>query len=124
MRTALLVLNIIGFVFSIPAAFCSYMCAGVVAGAAGSSSTVSTLAGMTWGIWFGSLIVFIMAFIAYAKPKTKIAFITGILLILLGVFFIVVGGVTANGLGIVTGIIQIIAGAMAIGAKPPVKATA
>jgi len=123
MRTGLLILNIISFIFSIPAAFCSYLCAGAAAGlsayADGKSadSTIEGLAGATWLVWLFCLVAFIFGFLAYAKPKSARAIIAGILLIIAGIAMISLI-MTGNVLGVITGILYIIAGGLAFGAKP------
>jgi hypothetical protein len=130
MRVALLVLNIIGFVLSIPATLCVASCSTLVTGlAAGlAQETGKAAAGGVAG-FFGSMTLvmlglcigsFIFGIIAYAKPRTGAAILGGILLLLAGLMqlsLIMVGGV----LGILSGICLILAGSFAFAAKPPVK---
>ncbi|NQS99417.1 MAG: hypothetical protein HQ591_13290 [candidate division Zixibacteria bacterium] len=121
MRVALLVLNIIGFVFSIPSTLCASACAGLVGAAAKASGQgggfVGFLAGSGVLIFIICLAAFVLGLVAYSKPKTTLAMIAGILLIIAGLIqlaFILMGGF----IGLIAGICFILAGIFAFTAKP------
>lgn len=135
MRVASLILNIIGFVLSIPTTLCVGCIGGGLAAVAESASEfggtnpdiqaatgiIGLLAGSTTVIFIICLAALVLGIIAFAKPKTPIAVIGGILLIVAGLLqlgLIWVGGI----LGLIAGICLILAGIFAIAAKKPQKA--
>lgn len=139
MRVALLVLNIIGFILSIPNTLCVATCAGIT-GAATDAAALSAAAmdiegssslGSLGDIIIGSATIifviciaaFVLGIMAYVKPKTTVAIIGGILLIVAGVLqlaFVLLGGI----LGLIAGICLVLAGVFAFTAKPEVAAPA
>lgn len=130
MRVAVLILDIIGFVLSVPNTICAAACAGCLgeltkeASRQGtgpgqeSASSVATFLTASSGVIFGvCVLAFIFGFVVYSKPKTMGAYIGGIIMLVAGVLqllFVLYGGI----LGAPAGICLIIAGILAFLAKP------
>lgn len=126
MRVAILILNVVGFLLSLPNTLCASACAGCLAGMGRIAELESgqsagglpgILLGATWVIFLICLAAFVLGFIAYAKPKTALAMVAGVVLIVAGLTqlaFVAMGLL----LGLVAGLCLIVAGILAFIAKP------
>ncbi len=143
MRVALLVLCIVGFVFSIPNLLCISAAADIVGSAANVLSKASSamgiegsselsdfgaiLAGKATIIFVICIAAFILGIIAFAKPKSTVAIIAGILLLVSGglqLILIIYGYSFSLVLGLIAAICLLLSGIFAFVAKPDAPAPA
>ena len=96
-----MILGVIAFVLSIPGVLCTAVCATVATDASGSATPFLFL--------LPPVVGFILSFFC----KTKISTLTGIMVLLVGLYETVTS-LPANLLGIVAGILFIVAGALSI----------
>ena len=143
MRVALLVLCVVGFVFSIP----NLLCISAAAGLVGAATDVISSAGSAMGIEgasevrsFGAIlqgkatiifvvciVAFILGIIAFTKPRSTVAIIAGILLLISGglqLLLIAYGYSFSTVFGSVAGVCLLLSGLFAFIAKPDVAAPA
>jgi hypothetical protein len=145
MRVALLVCSIIGFVLSIPGALCFFALGAASSYISSAGSDIFSMAGeegeqaaeaasgilgfITAGGWIVGLIfsvlsvaAFVFAILAYVKPKTGLSLIGGIILIVAAAFMILTGW--SSVVGLIAGILYLLAGIFAFIAKPAAPAGA
>lgn len=101
------ILGIIAFVTSLPNLLCAFLCAGATAAVSGGSTAAAFLV-----VVLVSIVCFILSFMG----KSKISVVTGILLILGGLFILLSGllGLGSMLWGTVTGILYFAAGIVSI----------
>lgn len=101
------ILGIIAFVTSLPNLLCAFLCAGATAAVSGGSTAAAFLV-----VVLVSIVCFILSFMG----KSKISVVTGILLILGGLFILLSGllGLGSILWGTVTGILYFAAGIVSI----------
>ena len=101
------ILGIIAFVTSLPNLLCAFLCAGATAAVSG---------GLTAAAFLVVVLVSIVCFILSFMGKSKFSVVTGILLILGGLFILLSGllGLGSMLWGTVTGILYFAAGIVSI----------
>lgn len=113
------ILGIIGFCTSIPNVLCAFVCAGVVAGVSAASDQAEGQepdTGWILGRLLSLIIVSAMCFILSFFGKSKISTITGILMLLGGLYVAVTGFIGFGNWfwGLVSGVLYAIGGAISI----------
>lgn len=116
------ILGIVGFGLSIPQVICSILCAGAAAGIAGAGSEAAGAstaeqaanAGAAGLVFMLPVICTFVCFILTFFGKSKISTVTGVLLILLGLFDVYACVVNFSALGIAAAICFACAGISSI----------
>lgn len=116
------ILGLVGFGLSLPQVICSILCAGAAAGIAGASSEAAGAdtaeqmanAGAAGLIFMLPVICTFICFILSFFGKSKISTVTGVLLILLGLFDVYACVVNFSALGIAAAVCFFCAGISSI----------